>query len=63
MDGIFWWEWYADCKGETNDIYYTPYKKPAEKVIKFYYIPKIKIIRPVDGIYISDRIISHITKH
>ena len=55
MRGIFWWEWYADGKGGEEDKYYTPYKKPAEDVIKFYYIPKIKIIKPVKGVYILDK--------
>ncbi len=55
MKGIFWWEWYADGTG-SDDIYYTPHGKPAENIIKNYYITKLEILKPLPGrIYFMDR--------
>jgi len=58
--GFYWWMWEPDPNiGGINDDNYTPYKKPAENVLRSYYKNisiSIEITRPKEGyLYISDR--------
>jgi len=58
--GFFWWMWEPDPEiGGLNDDNYTPYKKPAEDVVKSYYrniSVSVEITRPKAGyLYIFDR--------
>lgn len=59
MAGIYWWTWYPNLEGGENETGYTPYKKPAEKVLRKYYLeelPEIKLIKPTAGkIYVFDK--------
>jgi hypothetical protein len=37
--GIYWWNWDTDPnKGGAGDADYTPHDKPAEEVLKSYYL-------------------------
>lgn len=41
LTGIFWWQWFANpliWPGGPNDKGFTPYGKPAEEVLKRYYL-------------------------
>ncbi len=41
LKGIFWFQWFANPKiGGPKDIGYTPYGKPAEEVLKKFYLSK-----------------------
>ncbi len=43
LAGIFWWQWFANTSiwpGGPNDDSYTPYGKPAEAVLKRFYLAK-----------------------
>ncbi len=58
--GFYWWMWEPDPDiGGPNDDGYTPYGKPAESVLKSYYMNTsiyVKIEKPADGyIYLFDR--------
>jgi len=58
--GFYWWMWEPDPGvGGADDDGYTPYKKPAEDVLKAYYkniSVSVEIIRPKEGyLYISNR--------
>ncbi len=58
--GFYWWMWWPDPSiGGANDDSYTPYKKPAEDIIKFYYKNisiYVRIEKPKEGyIYLFDR--------
>ncbi len=65
--GFYWWMWWADPSiGGENDDSYTPYKKPAEKVLRKYYLGvnlSVEIEKPRTGyLYIFDREIMHTGK-
>ena len=68
--GFYWWMWWPDpYTGGPNDDSYTPYKKPAEDVLKSYYIGNenenvsVEIEKPEEGhLYIFDREIAIIGK-
>ncbi len=65
--GFYWWMWYPNTSiGGENDDSYTPYKKPAESMLKEYYLGinlSVEIERPRIGyLYIFDREILHIGK-
>jgi len=58
--GFYWWMWEPDPSiGGPNDDNYTPYKKPAEDIVKSYYKNAsiyVRIEKPRDGyIYLFDR--------
>ncbi|KAA0003386.1 MAG: hypothetical protein FE048_01635 [Thermoplasmata archaeon] len=57
--GIYWWCWLPDpAIGGENDTGYTPFRKPAENVLKSYYSINfsIEFEKPEEGIlYIFDR--------
>jgi len=58
--GFYWWMWEPDPDiGGPNDDNYTPYKKPAEDILKSYYkniSVSVEITRPKEGyLYITDR--------
>jgi hypothetical protein len=38
LKGIFWWQWWIGQTGGLNDAGYTPYRKPAEEVLKEFYL-------------------------
>jgi arabinogalactan endo-1,4-beta-galactosidase len=41
LQGIFWWQWFANPEaGGPNDTGGTPYGKPAEEVLKKFYLAK-----------------------
>ena len=65
--GFYWWMWYPNTSiGGEDDDSYTPYKKPAEKILKRYYLGanlSVEIVKPKDGyLYVFDRKIMHIGK-
>jgi len=58
--GFYWWMWEPDPSiGGADDDNYTPYKKPAENVLKAYYKNAsiyVRIVKPRDGyMYLFDR--------
>jgi|GEM_PF-490077 len=59
--GFYWWMWYPDLRGGADDRSYTPYGKPAEKILKKYYSEEneelyIEIKKPETGkLYFMDR--------
>lgn len=56
--GFYWWMWWPELRGGENDDSYTPYKKPAEKVLRKYYKNEtffVRIEKPGNAIYIFDR--------
>ncbi len=59
--GFYWWMWYPDLEGGENDMGYTPYRKPAEIILKKYYLGGgeelySEITKPQAGkIYFMDR--------
>ncbi|MEA2055181.1 MAG: DUF5050 domain-containing protein [Candidatus Thermoplasmatota archaeon] len=58
FSGIYWWMWYPNLTGGTNDKGYTPYGKPAEEILKNYYLEEvsIEIYKPDAGkIYFMNR--------
>ncbi len=67
FNGFYWWMWWANTSiGGSNDDSYTPYKKPAENVLKTYYLElnvSVEIEKPQAGhLYIFDRDIAGIGK-
>jgi hypothetical protein len=41
LKGIFWWQWFAETyTGGPNDNGGTPWRKPAEEILKKYYLSK-----------------------
>ena len=65
--GFYWWMWWPDPDiGGSNDDSYTPYKKPAENVLKVYYLElnvSVRIEKPKSGyLYVFDREIASIGK-
>ncbi len=41
LHGIFWWQWWAGAnvwQGGVNDGSFTPYGKPAEQVLRSFYL-------------------------
>ena len=43
LKGIFWWQWFANTRimpGGLDDKSYTPFGKPAEEVLKKYYLSR-----------------------
>ncbi len=43
LRGIFWWQWLANpvwWPGGPNDTNYFPYGKPAEEIVKKFYLPQ-----------------------
>ena len=40
LKGIFWWQWWVGQAGGPNDSGYTPYRKPAEEVLKKFYLER-----------------------
>ncbi|RLF41249.1 MAG: hypothetical protein DRN12_03590 [Thermoplasmata archaeon] len=51
FNGIYWWMWYPDSTvGGAMDTSYTPYGKPAERILKDYYSNfSINIVKPRIG--------------
>jgi hypothetical protein len=48
LAGVYWWMWWADpAIGGATDDSYTPYKKPAEDVLRAYYAPVYNIYLPL----------------
>ena len=40
LKGIFWWQWWVNQIGGPNDSGYTPVGKPAEAILKRFYLEK-----------------------
>ncbi len=38
LKGIYWWHWWVTQIGGTSDYSYTPFGKPAEDVLKSFYL-------------------------
>ncbi len=65
--GFYWWMWWPNTSiGGEGDDSYTPYKKPAEKILRRYYLGinlSVEIVKPRNSyLYIFDREMMHIGK-